>query len=227
MAIQINLDELDGCPTYFDWLTGKCIGEGKQYIIEGIDHTELFNALVKNCAGVKPYRELLSYLLVKDFTVVEGLAVGKDDEIRAKDAMELRRTYAEEVGKEKGKSDRDIDRIWKSVHGKCSVLEFILQMAFRLDSMINEEEPGDMVSMFFEILLKNLELKETDSRDIWEEKVDRFLGRKYEPDGSGGGLFPLQNWAQSTLKDQREVSIWYQMSAWLNEHLDDEERFVE
>lgn len=210
MAFQINLDELKDCSTYFRWLMGKVKLDSD-----------------KNCADEKPFVELLGYLFDRDFTVVNDITVGKDDEIRAIDAMELRRTYAEEVGKEKGKSDRDIDRIWKSVHGKCSVLEFILQMAFRLDSMINEEEPGDMVGMFFEILLKNLGLKETDSRDIWEEKVDRFLGREYESDGSGGGLFPLRNWVQSSLKDQREVSIWYQMSAWLNEHLDDEERFVE
>ena len=151
----------------------------------------------------------------------------EEDTIRATDAMGLRRRYADETGANLGKSERDIDRIWKSIHGKCSVLEFLLQLCIRLDTMVNEEEPEAMVSQFFGILLGNLGICEGDSEDALKDKIIRFLDRKYNADGSEGGLFPLKNWSEKTHQDQRKVSIWYQMNTWLAEHLDDEEHFLE
>ena len=159
----------------------------------------------------------------------------KDDEIRVTDAMELRRIYADEAGALAGKSEREIDRIWKSIHGKCSVLELVLSICYRLDEMVNEDEPGTMVGLFFRIFVHNMELDETDEKADPEEekndrkaKIERFIQRSYNPDGSGGGLFPLKNWsAERGDKDQRKVPIWLQMNTWLNEHLDEEEHFVE
>ncbi len=201
MAVQLKIEEIKDCTTYFDWITE-------------------FTMEPDICAGGTPYDELLRYLFVKDFSVVDGMA---DDEIRATDAMELRRRYADEIGSELGKSERDIDRIWKSIHGKCSMLELLLQLAIRLDTMVNEDTSESMVPMFFAILLENLGLKETDSLEIWDERTDRFLQRKYGADGSGGGLFPLSDAGD---RDLRKVSIWYQMNYWLNEHLDEEEHFI-
>lgn len=212
MAIQVNCEELNGCPGYLEWIKSK--------ICTGDDCGDC-----GDCANLKPYGNLLSFLFVKDFFAVDGPAK-VDDEVRATDAMGLRRRYAKEVGAEADKSDRDIDRIWKSVRGKCSVLELLLQLCFRLDGMVNEEEPGEMVGMFFGILLKNLGLKESDSSAILEEKVDRFLNRQYGHDGSEGGLFPLSEWTEGVSKDQKTLSIWYQMNIWLTEHLDDEEHFI-
>jgi len=99
-----------------------------------------------------------------------------------------------------------------------------------------------MVGMFFRILITNLGFSEMNdtckdgskAADSEEEKddrkavIDRFLRREYSQDGSGGGLFPLAKWSQERgSKDQRKVSLWYQMNAWLSEHLDEEERFHE
>ena len=204
MAVQVNFEELKNCKTYFDWI---------------IDFVKDKDEELGKDSADSPYIKLLRYLFVKDFSVVDGMV---DDEIRATDAMGLRRRYADEVGAETKKSERDIDRIWKSIHGKCSILELLLQMAIRLDTMVNEDEPETMVELFFAILLRNLELKESDSSEIWDEKTDRFLQRKYDADGHGGGLFPL---LKNNGKNLQTVSIWYQMNYWLNEHLDEEEHF--
>ena len=210
MAVQMKIEELDDCISYFEWIA--------EFIKQG---SEEENKELGRISADSPYIKLLRKLFVRDFSVVEGMV---DDEIRATDAMELRRRYADEVGGKLSKSEHDIDRIWKSIHGKCSVLEFLLQLAMRLDGMVNENEPESMVSMFFAILLENLKLKETDSSEIWDEKIDRFLNREYGANGDGGGLFPLSNIADG--RDLRNVSIWYQMNYWLNEHMDEEEHFV-
>ena len=219
MASQFNIEEVANCPLYFEWLADKtfCSDAGKLTWNNGKCTEGDPNS------PVGPYIERLRLLFMTDYRWIEAM---KDDEIRATDAMELRRRYAEEVGTKAGKSERDIDRIWKSVHGKCSVLEVLIQLCMQLDRMVNEDEPEQMVGMFFGIFLKNLGLKESDSSKIWEEKIGRFLDRTYNADGSGGGLFPLSKYEKFVTKDQRTVSIWYQMNAWLAENLDDEQRFV-
>jgi hypothetical protein len=43
------------------------------------------------------------------------------------------------------------------------------------------------------------------------EVIDRFINRKYEPNGKGG-LFTIRN----VKEDLRDVEIWYQMCWYLN-----------
>lgn len=236
MTLQIEVDEMNGCPGYFDWLmkviSGDCSGEDKGNTVTGKDICA--NSINKTgydiCADGAPLRQICRIMFETDFICCLGTEQTiKEDEIRAKDAMELRRRYAESVGADAGKSEREIDRIWKSIHGNCSVLELILSICYRLDAMVNEEEPGTMVGMFFRILIGNLgfDLKK---KEIQKEQIsviiDRFLRREYGSDGTGGGLFPIKKWDSESSKDMRELSIWYQMNAWLNEHLDEEEHFV-
>jgi len=211
MAIQMKFDELEGCESYFDWAASKVKGDGKLSVT---------------------FRAVSRYLHSIDFRWDPAI---KEDEIRATDAMELRKTYAEETGKKAHKTEREVDRIWKSVHGKVSTFEVLLSLCFHLDGLLNEDEEGSMVPLFYSILLGNLGINLPDSlcKEIeWDDfqkeismKTDRFLDRKYEADGSGGGLFPLKNWAEGANSDQRKVSVWYQMNAWLNENLDEEEHF--
>lgn len=196
------------------------------------EHSYILKTTEKvNCAGGVPFGEMVERMFERDF-IVEDIEI-KEDEIRATDAMELRRRYADEIGSELGKSEHDIDRIWKSIHGKCSILELIVSLCFRLDEMVNEDEPGTMVSSFFMILIRNLGLVlpgnyppiSTGLPFNEDQILDRFLKREYEQDGTGGGLFPLSEW--DGVKDQRKVPIWYQMNAWLAEHMDEEEHFCE
>lgn len=203
MAVQLNTEELEGCKSYFGWLF---------YKIRKNDTSE----------------ELCRVLFETDYIYEMD-----EDEIRASDATDLRHMYADEEGQDEDKSKRDTDRIWKSIHGKCSVLELLVSLCRHLDLMLNEEEEGAMMPKFFGIMIRNLGLDGIDDEDFdhrpegtkryWEDKINRFLNRSYHSDGSGGGLFPLRE----AKKDQRNVSVWYQMNAWLEEHLDEEEQFVE
>ena len=206
MAIQVKVDELEGCQTYLSWMVEKA----------------------------KIEKETGKALFGIDF--VSEMA---EDDIRARDGLDLRKDYAKEAGEKAGKNDREKDRIWKSIHGKCSVMELFLKLSMQLDSMTNEGIFGEKTPYFMEVFLKNLgiwknsEGSEGDkkgtsegSRSGFEEvlkaSVDRFLERKYAEDGSGGGLFPIQN----NEKDQRKEPIWNQMNTWLGEHLDEDYEFL-
>lgn len=227
MAIQINWDEYqDTCPSYFQWLNSKLVWEmnDKGTVKLGKNTDKNSAVLGRYTARNGPFVEMLGYLFDTDFVVMKEVP---EDEIRVTDAMGLRRRYADEVGFDKGKSKRDIDRIWKSIHGKCSVLEFILQLCFRLDEMLNEDEPGEMVSQFFGIFMRNLELDPTDSKDVLKEKIDRFMYRKYESDGSKGGLFPIKIGRFDPEINEKSMPIWDQMGRWVSAHLDENAHFSE
>lgn len=203
MAVQIDADELKGCKSYFDWIFGQ------------------IKPAVKD--PQKEYMENLCRLMFETDYVCEI----DEDSIRAKDATDIRKVYAEKVGTESNKNEREIDRIWKTVHGKCSVLELIFSMCVRLDDMVNEGEEGSMIPLFFVIMVNNIGLVDVNTtRDVWITSMKRFMERKYNADGSGGGMFPLKKWSKKSDRDQRKVSIWYQMNAWLNENLDEDEHFM-
>ena len=221
MAVQVKIDEMDGCPGYLEWLVSKTGKVSEESAVEIGKNGK--NG--KDAPQRRPYGELCKVLFGVDFRCSEETAAGKEDMIRAADAMELRRRYAEETGDFLGKSEREIDRIWKSVHGKCSVLELILQLAIQIDRMVNEDEPEAMVPDLFWILIRNLGADSLENEDEIRAKLDVFMDRKYGSDGVGGGLLPLGKSVKKGSKDQREVGIWYQMNAWLSEHLDDEEHF--
>lgn len=263
MAKQVLLEELQGCKTYLGWII-DCLDMGN-YDASGLRPPKFPDEVFYKLPSEPDYwlyslptvsRELCRVLFEMDFTWVESV---KDDEIRATDALEIRKVYARDVGEKAGKSERDIDRIRKSVHGKASVLEVIFSLCRHLDEMVNEDEPGTMIGFFYRILIHNLQLDEFSDEDfgpivtqapdlkeagelsskleeavlrrraevkeIWNCRVKKWLDRDYFESGVEGGMFPLYEW-KDTDKDQRKVSLWYQMNAWLNEHLDDEERFV-
>ena len=158
-------------------------------------------------------RKILADLFMMDFETML-----KDDENREKDGLLLRKTYANEVGK--GRNSIEKDRIWKSIHGKCSCLELILGVSNSLNDILNEENES-MVPQFFEILMGNLGIfSGKSSRDCYEI-IWKFMSREYNFDGKGG-LFPLK----FPKRDQRLVPIWYQMNYWMEEHSDQNGAFT-
>jgi hypothetical protein len=95
----------------------------------------------------------------------------------------------------------------------CSFLEMLVALSRRL-SFEAEGEPRD----WFWHLMDTIELRECNDRSQWtDEEVEaicnKVIFRNYDANGAGG-LFPLQN----PCHDQREVELWYQMSAYLLEH---------
>jgi hypothetical protein len=98
----------------------------------------------------------------------------------------------------------------------CSMLELLIALSRRL-SFEAEGEPRD----WFWHMLENLDLEQFNDQeynDLYAKGIDKLLDqviwRTYFPDGSGG-IFPLRE----PKEDQRDVEIWYQLSAYLLEHL--------
>lgn len=212
MAVQIDTEELKGCKSYFRWMMDKLQPDTERL-------------------GMKVSESLCRLMFSIDFVWNDI----QEDGFRASDAMDIRRVYAHDVGEKNEKNEREIDRIWKSVHGKCSLLELIFSMCVKLDEMVNEGEEGEMVPDFFRILCWNVGFLDTEVMhydgkivipDNWRDCILRLMERKYEASGHGGGLFPLEKWSEKSDKDQRKVPIWYQMNAWLNENLDEDEHFM-
>jgi hypothetical protein len=127
-----------------------------------------------------------------------------NDDNRVEDGRDLRFEFLEQTG-------LTADDDWLDLG--CSFLEMLVALSRRL-SFEAEGEPRD----WFWHLMDTLELRECNDRSQWtDEEVEvicnRIIFRNYDANGAGG-LFPLQN----PCHDQREVELWYQMSAYLLEH---------
>lgn len=94
----------------------------------------------------------------------------------------------------------------------CSILELFIAFADR--TSFQTDMP---VKEWFWIFLTNLNLDRfsriSDSDiPLIEEILYTFTWRIYEPNGLGG-LFPIPD----TLRDQREIEIWYQFCEWVQD----------
>lgn len=128
-----------------------------------------------------------------------------NDDNRVEDGRDLRFEFLEANG-------LTADEGWLSMG--CSMLELLIGMARRLSFEV-EGEPR----VWFWHLIETLDLFQYNDREYnaqAEDKIDealnRVIFRTYEANGRGG-LFPLRR----PLKDQREVELWYQLSAYLLE----------
>lgn len=149
----------------------------------------------------RTFWKLCSVLQKKEFT----WTVPNDDN-RVEDGRSLRYEFVEDLGLD------DVDPAW--LQFGCSMLEMLVGLSRRL-SFQAEGEPHD----WFWHLLGNIGLKSFNDRvrfplDHVEEVLDVLIHRRYNRNGTGGGLFPLRR----PTRDQRSVEIWYQLSAYLQEH---------
>lgn len=149
----------------------------------------------------KKYKRLASTLYRMPFTWPGDIPMDRN---RAQDGAMLRYYYNQETGNVPPSDDVD-----------CSVLEMLVALAERMDSLIGE--PGiTQYDVWFKEIISNLELDgETDEffrEDEVREVIHNVMDREIDFDGSGG-LFPLRH----PYEDQRELSIWDQMSCYINE----------
>lgn len=151
----------------------------------------------------RTYWSIIKRLYTKEFVWF----VPNDDN-RSEDGKDLRREFLREerpiLVRQAGKNE------WLRMG--CSVLEMMVGLSRRL-AFEADREPRD----WFWEMLDNLKLSSyRDSDRIPEDRVDeildRLIFRTYRSDGVGG-LFPLDD----PHEDQREVEIWYQLSAYLLE----------
>lgn len=130
------------------------------------------------------------------------------DQNRASDGMYLRNHFTGDTGFIDGFPE------------ECSMLELFGGIADRIEFMYPDNTPDQ----WFTQLLLNAKLVEyNDFRMelLWEKSVTKIKNRlamindrTYSSNGEGG-LFPLPN-EDGDFQDQREVEIWYQISAWLS-----------
>lgn len=129
-----------------------------------------------------------------------------NDDNRLEDGRELRHEFLEvhEL--------TDVDSAWMGEG--CSMLEMLIALSRRLSF----EADGPARDWFWH-LLENLRLSKCVDSHVshrqteWiEETLNQVIYRTYEPNGEGG-LFPLEH----AERDQTQVEIWYQLSAYLLE----------
>ncbi len=105
--------------------------------------------------------------------------------------------------------------------GECRILEFLIALAIRLNEAVYDNRNPNREPFWFWTLIDNLGLdKYNDEYDFYRihtgiESIFRCLNnRLYNDNGSGGGVFPLKN----PELNQRDVEVWYQMMAYLQEN---------
>lgn len=148
------------------------------------------------------YRKLLTYLHDTEFEYFIPR-----DRNRAEDGIGLRYRFAMLHGYE------DVPY---SLDGPCSVLEMMIALAIRCEEdIMDDPAKGDRTVQWFWGMINNLGLgamhDERFDKTYVRVTVDRFLKRKYDPDGSGG-LFRVRNCD----RDLRDVEIWYQLCWYLD-----------
>jgi hypothetical protein len=105
---------------------------------------------------------------------------------------------------------------------EATMLEVILALAFRCDSIMADNADNVSINDWFWRLLNNAELDiyddeycgySCDSRYEIDKILEKIINRTYKRNGEGA-LFPLKK----SKKDQRKIELWYQMCQFLVEN---------
>lgn len=124
------------------------------------------------------------------------------DENRAMDGLELRHEY----------ENADISD-GQIMTGRCTVLEMLVALAIRIDRDVVDNG----AEWWFGQFIRNLWLDEYDDEhynsDSIAYRLDVWLKRQYDSNGSGG-LFPLM----MPTEDQRKKELWSQMQQYVSEN---------
>ena len=152
------------------------------------------------------YRKLLTRLHDTEFRY----SINRDQN-RAEDGVDLRRRFALIRYDEDSYED-----VMRDLTGPCSVLEMMVALAIRCEETIMDDpNVGDRTGQWFWGMITSLGLGgmagSRDDEQVVDSKVERFLDRKYEPNGKGG-LFTINRCD----RDLRYVEIWYQLCWYLD-----------
>jgi hypothetical protein len=153
---------------------------------------------------MNPTPSLTFYTLLRDLHSTEFVWLLSGDDNRAQDGLDIRREFLRE-------SFLGQDSHWMNIG--CSVLEMLISLSRKA-----EFETELTARQWFWIFMTNLELSElSDAQSNISSRVseilDVFVWRTYQSNGVGGA-FPLKQ----ARDDQRQVEIWYQFYAYLNEN---------
>lgn len=152
------------------------------------------------------HRAKSHWALLRQLHAKEFVWLILNDDNRVQDGLDLRTYFIREMYGE--------DAVYVWTNRGCSFLEMLIA----LSNSLSFEADGDPRNWFWH-LMEQMDLEQFNDRDyndqaigVIDQTLDRVIFRQYNPDGSGG-LFPLRNPAQ----DQRQVDLWYQLNAYLNE----------
>lgn len=132
-----------------------------------------------------------------------------NDENRAVDGLDLREKYFKEHHKKP-------TNIMVNDSDKCTVLEMLIGLACRVEYLLGDSQYGDNPHDWFWNIIFMMGLGDA-TEDDWDEDVaikiiDNMMDRGYNPDGSGGGLFVVDN----ASIDFTKIEIWQQLSYFIN-----------
>ena len=117
---------------------------------------------------------------------------------------------------------------FSNMHSEVSVFEVLIIMAMDIErNIMHRTEAGNRTGEWYWAMMRNLHLEYFDDEqfdDLCAEcvytNIDILLERQYNPDGSDGGLFSVDEPRQ----DMRKVPLWTQACWWLSEKYADELR---
>jgi hypothetical protein len=165
----------------------------------------LFNMVCGARFGEISFRKLLAHMHNTEFRYLIP-----NDENRAREGMNLRHRFALTQ-----MPNVPEDAILDILEGPCSVFEMIVALAIYCEEhVMDNPRYGDRTSQWFWNMVVNLGLgDQTDDRFdrlYVTNTLDRFMDRKYSPNGQGG-LFTIRN----CRRDLRKVEIFYQLCWYL------------
>lgn len=95
-----------------------------------------------------------------------------------------------------------------------SVFEVLLALVIRGDEQFMYDPViGSRAPKWFRMTMQNIGLLDISAKDQWHHRVERFINRAYNPDGSGGGAFVVK----SKTNDLRNEELWTQMNLFFDE----------
>ena len=152
------------------------------------------------------YHKLLEYLHDIQFTSPIEM-----DSNRADDGINLRYRFGYEYHYDQRYISNNLDTY------PCTVLEMMIGLSLRCEeNIMSDPDIGDRTGFWFWMMIDNLQLlpmnDDAFDSDYVRYRMLIFLERKYNYNGSGGGLFVVKD----PLKDMRRVEIWYQLCWCLN-----------
>ena len=171
------------------------------------DYVYRLYRIVQN--GGENHEKLCAELFKNRFFITRSAP--KRDIDREKDGLELRKEW----------SNDSLDGEFHII--PCTMLEMIIGISKRMSEQLMDEDGEDKTAQYFWEIMENLGLTCMDDDNFgWEtglaqKKIAKtceiLCKRQYNPDGTGGGMFPMPGLLGI---NQKKMEIWYQMQEYIN-----------
>lgn len=176
-------------------------------MIRPYDYFEWLCSFVCDEKEKRSYERMLRHLFETQFTYIIDM-----DANRISDGIDLRYRFGRELGERDSAIASQLDIY------PCNVLEVLIALSLRIENVMDNPNIGNRTKHWFWMMLDNLSLSGMfdyfyDENHV-NEALEIFMNRKYQSDGSGGGLVVIRN----PRMDMRFVEIWDQVNWYLSEN---------